>query len=193
MKKKYLIGIVLMLIWPGFLPAPDLQQGGDSFSFLEQIRTEVLKRDQQFYHNNYSRFKNLIARYESRDNWKEYNRFGFIGKYQFGRSALAATGYSHVTLEGFKVEPGIFSESDQEKAMDLLLKINESAMNDHIRQYVGFTIRDSILITRTGILAAAHLSGTANVKEFLETDGVRNPKDRMGTRLSDYLYYFSRL
>ena len=178
---------------PSLLPAPDLPPGGDAFSYLEIIRTEILKKDRKDYQSNYSHFKKALARYESRNNWKEYNRYGYIGKYQFGRSALNATGYSHITLEGFKRDPQVFPEMDQEKAMDALLHINESALNDCIQDFVGYTTCDTIRITRMGILAAAHLSGPANVKEFLESSGRENPRDRMGTHLSDYIYIFSRL
>ncbi len=140
----------------------------------------------------YNRFKNSLARFESRNNWKEFNRYGFIGKYQFGKSALEATGYGSVSVTEFRVNPGIFPEADQEKAMDALLKINESSLHDYFRRYVGYTVSDSIRITRAGILAAAHLAGSANVRQYLESFGSKDLKDRMGTSISDYLYRFSR-
>jgi hypothetical protein len=76
--------------------------------------------------------------------------------------------------------------------MDKLLKINESIMHGSITQFVGMTMLDTIRITRMGILAAAHLAGPANVKEFLESFGQKNVRDRMGTYISDYVYLFSR-
>ncbi|MFO7617527.1 MAG: hypothetical protein R6V75_09770 [Bacteroidales bacterium] len=192
MKIKIFHIIILLLILPLRLPAPDLPGTPDSFALLENIRTEELRRDKAEYLSQYQGFKLKLARLESSNNWKEYNRFGYIGKYQFGKSALAATGYSHVTPEAFKEDPDIFPEHEQEKAMDHLLKLNESDMRAYVERYVGLTLLDSIRISRAGILAAAHLSGPANVKEFLDTNGARNPKDRMGTRLSDYLHHFSR-
>lgn len=193
LKIKTLILAFAMAALPSILPAPDLPPGGDSFSLLEKMRTEILKKDKKDYQNKYSLFKKALAKFESRNNWKEYNRYGYIGKYQFGRSALNATGFSQITLEGFKMNPQIFTESDQERAMDILLQLNESSMNDYIRDFVGYTLCDTIHITRMGILAAAHLSGPANVKEFLESSGRENPRDRMGTHLSDYLFAFSLL
>jgi hypothetical protein len=192
MKFRFLIIILTTLIVPGFLPAPDLPPGGNTFLLLENMRNETIKKDKAQYKLKYFRFKKTLARYESNNNWKEYNRFGFIGKYQFGRSALDATGYGRITLQLFKTNPASFSESEQEKAMDILLKINESVMVKSINKYVGLIFYDSLRITRMGILAAAHLAGPANVKEFLESFGERNVKDRMGTHVSDYISLFSR-
>jgi hypothetical protein len=156
------------------------------------MRNEILKNDKVRYHLNYKQFKKTLAKYESNCNWKEYNRFGFIGKYQFGKSALDATGYGHINFESFKSNPYLFSEKDQEIAMDVLLNINETVMQKSINRYVGFIMLDSIRITRPGILAAAHLAGPANVKEFLDSYGQKNARDRMGTNISDYLNIFSR-
>jgi len=155
------------------------------------MRKEIITSDKTDYHRNYSRFKLSLARMESRNNWLEYNRYGFIGKYQFGKSALEATGYSHVNYREFRTNPGIFPEKEQEKAMDILLKLNESSLSDLFNRFVGFSINDSIRITRAGILAAAHLAGSANVRQYLESFGSHERSDRMGTSISDYLYRFS--
>ena len=192
MKLIYYILLLTALIIPGPLPAPDLPPGGNSFLLLEKMRTDIIKKDKAQFLLKYNRFKKTLAKYESGNNWKEYNQFGFIGKYQFGRSALDATGYGKMNLESFKMNPASFSELQQEKAMDALLKINESVMNKTIDKYVGLVMLESIRITRMGILAAAHLAGPANVKEFLDSFGEKNVKDRMGTHISDYIYLFSR-
>ncbi len=192
MNIRYYIILFLALLLPGLLPAPDLPPGGDSFSLLDGMRKEILTKDKARFNQQYQRFKKALAKLESRNNWKEFNRYGFIGKYQFGKSALEATGYGHVTASGFKADPSTFPESDQEKAMDILIRLNESVMKDCFDRYVGYTVLDTIPLTRAGILAAAHLAGPANVKEFLESFGEKDSKDRMGTRISDYLYQFSR-
>jgi hypothetical protein len=192
MRLRYYILLLTFLALPGFLPAPDLPPGGNSFLLLDKMRNDIVKKDKALYQVRYQRFKKTLARYESNNNWKEYNRFGYIGKYQFGKSALEATGYGHVSLQSFKINPASFPEKDQEEAMDILLRINESVMKKSIEKFVGFTMLDSIRITRTGILAAAHLAGPANVKEFLESFGKKNVRDRMGTHVSDYVFRFSR-
>jgi hypothetical protein len=189
---RHFITIILFVAMPGLLPAPALPPDGNPFLLLNSMRSETVSNDRIQYQLKYHRFKKTLAKHESNNNWKEYNRYGYIGKYQFGRSALAATGYRNVTLESFKLNPSSFSEREQEKAMDKLLKINESIMHGSITQFVGMTMLDTIRITRMGILAAAHLAGPANVKEFLESFGQKNVRDRMGTYISDYVYLFSR-
>ena len=55
-------------------------------------------------------------------------------------------------------------------------------------------VYDTIYVSESGILAAAHLSGAGNVKKFfkhLEADSLHNPKDKLGTSLLDYLSKFS--
>lgn len=192
MKLTTFLILVFFLALPGYLPAPDLPPGGDSFILLEKMRAEILRKDKAQFKIKYNRFKKTLAKYESNSNWKEYNQFGYIGKYQFGKSALDATGFGEISFEGFKMDPLSFPEKDQEKAMDILIKINESAMKKSIDKFVGLIILDTIRITRPGILAAAHLAGPANVREFLDSFGEKNVKDRMGTHISDYLYLFSR-
>jgi hypothetical protein len=192
MNIRHYILLFLVLLLPGLLPAPDLPPGGDSFSLLDGMRKEIITKDKAKFNQQYQQFKKALAKLESRSNWTEYNRYGFIGKYQFGKSALEATGYGHVTASDFMDDPAVFPESDQEKAMDILLRLNESVMKDCFDLYVGYTVLDTIPLTRAGILAAAHLAGPANVKEFLESFGEKDAKDRMGTRISDYLYQFSR-
>jgi hypothetical protein len=188
----YITILTIALLIPGWLPAPDLPPGINSFILLESMRAETIKKDKAQYHLKYYRFKKLLGKYESNNNWKEYNKYGYIGKYQFGKSALNATGYGHITLLDFKKNPLSFPEHEQEKAMDILLKINETVMTKSINKYVGLHFYDTLRITRMGILAAAHLAGPANVKEFLDSHGGINVKDRLGTYVSDYIYRFSR-
>jgi len=192
MKLKHFVILLTAFLLPGFLLAPDFPPGGNSFLLLDKMRIEITRKDKAQFLVKYNRFKKTLAKYESNNNWKEYSQFGFIGKYQFGKNALDATGYGNITLESFKLNPASFSEQEQEKAMDILLKIHESVMVKSINKYVGLIIHDSIRITRLGILAAAHLAGPANVKEFLDSFGEKNVKDRMGTHISDYLNLFSR-
>jgi len=190
MNFRHYILLVFLFLLPGWLPAPDLPVN-DAFASLEKMRLEIIKRDKAQYLQKYTTLKQTLAKYESNNNWKEYNQYGFIGKYQFGRSALNATGFGNRSYKRFRANPASFTEQDQEKAMDILLGINESVMEYSIDKYVGLTMLGKIKITRTGILAAAHLAGPANVKEFLDSYGRKNVKDRMGTYISDYLERFA--
>lgn len=151
---------------------------------MYQIDQEIM------YQKNMREFKNAIAARESSNNWKNYNPYGYIGKFQFGQAALKSTGFGHVEFIDFMNNPSIFPENDQEKAMDSLLRINEFILRSYIAEFEDEIFLDSVRITKTGLLAASHLSGTGNVKRFLKTNGRHNPQDQMGTRLSDYLITF---
>jgi hypothetical protein len=179
-----------MVLSLGRAYAPNL---GQDYSYVEiQTRLEQLYLlDQEIqYEENLRNFKHAIAARESGNNWKEYNPYGYIGKFQFGKAALQVTGYGHVNFVDFMDNPSIFPEKEQEHAMDSLLRINEYLLEPYIKKYSGKFLHDSVRITRTGLLAAAHLAGPGNVKRFLETQGKHNPSDRLGTSLSDYLTTF---
>jgi hypothetical protein len=50
---------------------------------------------------------------------------------------------------------------------------------------------DGILITESGILAAAHLAGPGSVKRYLRTYGAFDVSDTFGTDIPSYMYKFS--
>ena len=137
----------------------------------------------------YTQFRNAIAHKESRMNAEIYNKQGYIGMYQFGMSARKATGYGHIKTKSFIKDPGIWPKEDQCKAMDSLISRNQYRLTEIIEdapyQFKGLNI------TKSGILAAAHLSGYCNVKEYFKTNRVYNPADKNGTSLEDYLIAYS--
>lgn len=185
---KLTIIFLLVLIQGVF--APNLRS---DYSFTEiqaQLRKQYQIDQEIIYQKNLRHFKYALADKESANDWKNYNPYGYIGKFQFGKAALQSTGFGNIDFVDFMNNPSIFPEKDQEKAMDSLLRINQFILKDYINDYEGDFILDSIKITRTGLLAAAHLAGPGNVKKFLDTEGRYNPKDQLGTRLSDYLINF---
>jgi hypothetical protein len=110
---------------------------------------------------NHSTFLDAIGFRESSNNYKVVNRFGYLGKYQFGRKTLNAIGFKNVSNREFLANPSI-----QEKAMLTLLKQNKhTLLRKEIAKYSGKVI-NGIYITESGILAAAHLAGAGNVKKF---------------------------
>jgi len=128
-------------------------------------------------------FLKAIARRESSNDYTIVNKWGYMGKYQFGRSTLDALGYSHITNEEFLSTPFI-----QEEAMMKLLQSNKYILRREIRRYSGTAV-NGVYITESGLLAAAHLAGPGNVKMFLK-DNI-NVRDGFGTSLVNYLDYFS--
>ena len=127
-------------------------------------------------------FLNAIGNYESGNRYKITNRFGYMGKYQFGRSTLKGLGYN-VTRKEFLNSPVL-----QEQAMLDLLSHNKKILQKYIDYWEGRKIYGKV-ITESGILAAAHLAGPGNVKRFLRKG--ENFKDGNGTKLTTYLTHFS--
>jgi len=127
-------------------------------------------------------FLNAIGHYESSNRYDIVNRFGYMGKYQFGRKTLKNLGYD-VSKQEFLNSPYL-----QEKAMLDLLSHNKKILENYIEYWDGKKINGKV-ITESGILAAAHLAGPGNVKRFLREG--KEFKDGNGTKLTRYLTHFS--
>ena len=132
---------------------------------------------------NHSTFLDAIGFSESSNNYKAVNRFGYLGKYQFGRKTLNAIGFENISNREFLANPSI-----QEEAMLILLKRNKHTLRREIKKYVGKTI-NGIYITESGILAAAHLGGAGNVKKFFRKGW--EFKDGNGTKMTSYMVKFA--
>ena len=127
-------------------------------------------------------FLNAIGMRESSNRYDVVNKWGYMGKYQFGRKTLKNLGYD-VTRKEFLNSPIL-----QERAMLDLLNHNKKILHKYINYWDGKKINGTI-ITESGILAAAHLAGPGNVKRFLKEG--REFKDGNGTKLTRYLTQFS--
>jgi len=127
-------------------------------------------------------FLNAIGMRESSNRYDVVNKWGYMGKYQFGRKTLKNLGYD-VTRKEFLNSPIL-----QEKAMLDLLNHNKKILQKYINYWDGKKINGTI-ITESGILAAAHLAGAGNVKRFLREG--REFRDGNGTKLTRYLTQFS--
>ena len=127
-------------------------------------------------------FLDAIGHYESSNRYNITNRFGYMGKYQFGKSTLKGLGYN-VTRKEFLNSPEL-----QEQAMLDLLSHNKKILQKYIDYWDGKKINGKV-ITESGILAAAHLGGPSNVKKFFRDGKVF--KDGNGTKITRYLTLFS--
>lgn len=126
---------------------------------------------------------------ESTNNPDTVNVFGFIGKYQFGKSALKEVGYGHISVTEFKNNKSIFTEEMQRDAMIKFMKLNKRRMHKLIKRYDGKNV-NGIFITESGMIAAAHLAGTGNVAKFLNSG--EDFGDAFNTKVSKYLKEFSQ-
>jgi len=144
-------------------------------------------------------FLDVLSMLESSNDHTKVNTLGYIGKYQFGESALIATGYytkdSSVKNDWkgkWTGKSGIFSKEDflsrpslQDKVALEFTKINwQTAKRLGLDKYVGRTVR-GIRVTNAAILAGIHLKGVVAVKNFLKHSV--DSSDAYGTEVSSYM------
>jgi hypothetical protein len=134
--------------------------------------------------SNLTEFLYLLGHKESTNNYQCINKFGYLGKYQFSPKTLKSLGYN-ISNKDFLNNPSI-----QEEAISDLIKENNRILNKHIIKYNNKTI-NNVLITKSGILAAAHLSGPYAVKKYLDSKGTFNKLDGLGTSIEEYMILFS--
>ncbi|WP_417354838.1 peptidoglycan-binding protein LysM [Flavobacterium sp.] len=135
-----------------------------------------------FTGKSYIGFKQAIAIKESQGLYKLVNPFGYMGKYQFGKSALRAVGIRDT--KKFLNSPQL-----QERAFKALLSKNKWELRKEIKGYEGKVI-NGVKITESGLLAAAHLGGAGSVKKYLRSNGTQGFKDGFGTSLRSYMKKF---
>ena len=109
-------------------------------------------------------FKESLAHRESRGSYSVVNRFGYMGKYQFGKRLLRFFGVTDT--DAFLQSPQL-----QEQVFSLSLQRSKWFLRKEIAQNVGKKI-NGIEITESVILAAAHLAGATSVKNFLKTKAI---------------------
>ena len=182
--KKYVVLLLFILFLTDKVIAPQPVFNNDAREFLED------KRKMEFECQQLKMWLDSISYYESGSNWRKYNEFGYIGKYQFGHSALRSTGFDHVSYKEFINNPDIWTKYEQDSAMLIFMKKNEVYLDSIIKMY-NDSVFNGILISKSGILAAAHLAGSEGVKNFFLSEGKNDPDDIYGTTLSYYLNKFS--
>ncbi len=135
-----------------------------------------------FVGKSFNGFKEALAFRESGGRYDIVSSFGYLGKYQFGES----------TLKRFNIhdtEHFLENSELQEDTFMALCSLNKWVLRKEIERKVGKKI-NGIEITESGILAAAHLAGTGNIKEYLRTNGKYRFKDAFGSSMQHYLKKF---
>jgi len=128
-------------------------------------------------------FKEALAFKESRGDYFTVNTLGYLGKYQFGKATLKLIGIHD--SEEFLNDPEL-----QERAFIANAERNKWILRRDIKNFVGKKI-NGIVITESGILAAAHLAGAGSVKDYLRSYGTENFEDAFGTTIEYYMKKFS--
>ena len=128
-------------------------------------------------------FAQKMAYKESRGMLHLVNPYGYMGKYQFGKSALRTVGI-------YDFQDFLRNAAWQDKAFQALIARNKWELRKEISKYSGRII-NGVEITESGLVAAAHLGGAGSVKKYLRSNGRNGFKDGFGTSLSSYIRKFS--
>ena len=144
-----------------------------------QVHREIRK-------NGLQPFMNAMGHYESGNNYRIVNQTGHLGKYQFGIKTLRSLDI-HVSAREFLSSPTL-----QDIAMLRLMRRNQQILWPVIRQYDGQQY-NGILITQSGILAAAHLVGPGAVLSAFKSDStsLHGLRDGNGTTAAMYMSLFA--
>jgi hypothetical protein len=177
-----LIFLTLILQAPQ-LPDCEIKQRADNI-FVQMIRD----KQQAEYNRELLRFANYLGYKESRNDILAINTIGCFGCFQFQQATLQFLGYQ-ITLADFKSNPDIFPYALQLDALKSLLNINSELLKP-FESYIGKEINGTV-ITRSGLLAAAHLGGAGSVRKYLMTNGKTDKRDCYGTKISKYVKEFA--
>ena len=147
--------------------------------FLEvHIEEEVIP---VYIKSDYELFLDAMGHQESGNRYNIVNRYGYMGKYQFGKSTLKTLKIK-VTRQEFLNDTFL-----QEYAMHKHLLYNKKRLDKYINKYEGQIVND-ILITESGLLAAAHLCGAGSVKKWFRTGKIA--EDGNGVTITSYMKRF---
>ena len=172
---RIFIIILMVLITPPMVapsPSPD---------WIE-IDIEKPVEDEIVIVKDYYAFLNDIGHRESGNRYGVVNKYGYMGRFQFGKSTLKTLKIK-VDKETFLSNPQL-----QDYAMHKLLCYNQNKLKYYIDNFEGQIVH-GILVTESGILAAAHLGGAGSVKRWFKTGKIR--KDGNGVKITSYMERFS--
>ena len=169
---RTLISMVMLMIAPT-LVAPTSYEQPKIIEISEPVEIVIIKDMDLFLHD--------LGHRESGNRYDVVNQFGYMGKYQFGKSTLRTLKIK-VTKDAFLNSPDL-----QEYAMQQNLLYNRNKLKKYIDEFDGQEV-NGILITESGILAAAHLGGPGSVRKYFRSGKVM--LDGNGVKITSYLEQF---
>ena len=169
---RTLISMVMLMIAPTLVAPTSYEQPKPIIPV--KIEAKIVKNMDLFLHD--------LGHRESGNRYKVVNQFGYMGKYQFGKSTLRTLKIK-VTKDAFLNSPDL-----QEYAMQQNLLYNKKKLQKYIDKFEGQEL-NGILITESGILAAAHLGGAGSVRKYFRSGKVM--EDGNGVKITSYLNQFS--
>ena len=187
--KLIIMTIVVGLLSFGMIDSATTKtKSSETISWEEMVKQEEIRKEterlriEQYHKDEMERFLNDIGHRESGNRYDITNSWGYMGRYQFGKSTLKGLGFD-VTRTEFLNNPQL-----QEDAMQALLEHNKEKLQKYIDLFDGQTI-NGMYISESGILAAAHLGGQGSVKRYFRNGKVF--KDANGTKITSYMKQFS--
>jgi hypothetical protein len=210
--KQYIVKVLIILAM--LLPAASygnsvLSRVWNQFSIDDIVREIERQNEEARYVHldstigiNSRFYLDKLACLESGGNYHIKNRYGYMGKYQFGKrtlNGLVRVGYLDLTKD--EMNNFLHIPSVQERAIDALIRANNDYLNRYnISKYIGKRI-GGVIVTKEGLLAASHLVGPYAVVHFCKTgslapvttkNGVTVKKhDGNGVYLTEYIRKFS--
>ncbi len=147
---------------------------GTGTTIDSSVLDKIITKDHQLFLND-------LGHQESGNRYNIVNRYGYMGRYQFGKSTLK-------TLK-IRCSRSKFLKDTllQEQAMFALLKYNKKRLQKLINKFEGRTVH-GVLVTESGLLAAAHLGGQGSVKKWFRSGKVR--RDGNGVKITTYMRKF---
>lgn len=188
------IGILVLVVSSGFNSFKVEKLEGFHVEYDTELRYHVPSEEEEveesvvstisvpYVGKTYAGFKQAMAYRESRGMLHLVNPYGYMGKYQFGRSTLRTVGI-------YDFQEFLRNAEWQDKAFRALLEKNKWELRKEIEKYSGKVI-NGVQITESGLLAAAHLAGAGSVKKYLRSNGTNGFKDGFGTSLGSYIKLF---
>lgn len=181
------IGALILFLIIALIPKYSMNGTIEEPILLHDIERHVEIKLQQQNISEYKRFKNKLGFLESTNRYHVVSPSGsYMGRYQFGHLALTDIDMGHYNPNDF-----IQSKYLQEIALFKKLKRNELYLSSYIEHYDGHILSNGIQVTKSGILASAHLLGANTVKKYLFNDGTIEFRDGNHTPLSLYMEEFS--
>ena len=194
MKRPIIFSVIISLLSFGVIDSAALKNAeseSNEIDLVDILKEKELEKQcliesiilQEKYHQQQlDSFLTAVGFRESGNRYDITNKWGYMGKYQFGKSTLKGLGFK-VTKKEFLSNPQL-----QEEAMMALLLHNKEKLQKYIDVFDGQTI-NGMLITESGILAAAHLGGQGSVKRYFKNGKVF--RDGNGTKITSYMEKFS--
>jgi Transglycosylase SLT domain len=131
------------------------------------------------------KFLTDMAQIESEGKPHVVNRFGYMGLYQFHPATIRSLGFK-ISRKKFLNDPEL-----QDTVMVAYLRANRQELARYIDRYEGKKIR-GVTITESGILAGAHLVGSAGVMAFFNPTKFKyRTVDGNGTSVQFYMKKFA--